>query len=331
MKVSAADGVARLRVKALQAEFRDQRAALVPEAVREQHGLLPVLRKVHQAVAAALVIGRADAVEVALHHDVAVLLVAGDGPAGELPLLVGHLPGLKLHAEASGAGHVEAELDGRDVARLVVGRGRDVRTHGHGRVEEARAVLDAGPRKRFGVVAGPHFVEVFHCAELHAAAARGAGLDQHIGIFGPNAFHDLIEALRIIDPEMRLFVLGQVLRPCIFDVAVGIPLDIVDIGREFHRIVEYREDEILHLRIAQIEKPLVAHTGYFAVARLHDPVGMFLGQFASGVHHLRLDPDTEFHPLLVGVFPVLLRQLKPIFPLYMHYSNHERSNEKSLL
>ena len=28
---------------------------------------------------------------------------------------------------------------------------------------------------------------------------------------------------------------------------------------------------------------------------------------------------------------ILLRQLKPIFPLYMHYSNHERSNEKSLL
>ena len=208
---------------------------------------------------------------------------------------------MQLHAQTSRAGDVEAELDGRDIAGLMVGRGRHVRPHDRRRIEKARPVLDARARKRFGVVAGPHFVEVFHCAELHAAAARGAGLDQHIGIFGPNAFHDLVEALRIIDPEMRLFVLGQVLRPCIFDVAVGIPLDIVDIGREFHRIVEYREDEILHLRIAQIEKPLVAHTGYFAVARLHDPVGMFLGQFASGVHHLRLDPDTEFHPLLVGV------------------------------
>lgn len=38
-----------------------------------------------------------------------------------------------------------------------------------------------------------------------------------------------------------------------------------------------------------------------------------------------------WHSRISLSFPVLLRQLKPIFPLYMHYSNHERSNEKSLL
>ena len=31
------------------------------------------------------------------------------------------------------------------------------------------------------------------------------------------------------------------------------------------------------------------------------PVRVFLEKFALGVYHLRLDPDTEFHPLLVGV------------------------------
>ena len=183
----------------------------------------------------------------------------------------------------------------------MVGHGRDVRTHGHGRVEEARAVLDAGPRKRFGVVAGPELVEIFERPVFHAAAARGAGLDQHVGVFGPDALHHAVESLRIVDPEARLLVGGQIGRTYVVGVAVGVPFDVVDLVRELHRVVEDLEDEILHRGIREVQQPLFAGFGRFALRRPHDPVGVLLGQFALGVDHFGLDPDAEFQPLAVGV------------------------------
>ena len=295
------DLVAGLRVESVKPELRNQRAALVEGAVGEQHGLFLVFRHVHHPVVARIVVRRADAVEVALHDDVAVSLVAFDGFAREGLLLGVHLLGLQLHAQTARAGHVEAEFDRRDVAGLVVGRGRDVRAHDRRRVEQAGAVLDAGARKRFGVVAGPHLVEILHGAVLHAAAARSAGLDQHVGIFGADALHDLVESLHIVDPEVRLPVFGQEFRSGVLRMAVGVPFDVVDVGRELHRVVEYREYEVLHLGVGQVQQPLVAHPGHFAVARPDDPVRMFLGQFALGVDHLRLDPDAEFQPFAVCV------------------------------
>ena len=183
----------------------------------------------------------------------------------------------------------------------MVGRGRDVRTHHDGGVEKARAVLDAGARKRLGVVARPHFVEILQGAVLHAAAARGAGLDQHVGVFGADAFHHLVEALRVVDPEARLLVGREVGRTHVVGVAVGVPLDVVDLVREFHRVVEDSEHEVLHLGVREVEQPLVAGRGRFALRRTDDPVGVLLGQLALGVDHLRFDPDAELQSLRVGV------------------------------
>lgn len=300
LRIHFAHGVPGVGIESPDAELRDG-AALVEQAVGEHHGPALVFRDIGQSVTAVLVVGRTDPVEVALHDDVAVLLVVGDGAAGLGALLFGHVLGLQLHAEASGARDVEPELERRGVARLEVGRHGDVRTHNERGEEEARAVLDAGARERFGVVARPHLVEVPERAVLHAPSARGAGLDEHVGVFGADALHHLVESLRVFDPEVRLFVGPLECGADAVRAAVGVPLDVVDVFREPHRVVEYPEDEVLHLGVREVQQPLAARQGRFAAGRADDPFGVLLGQLAAGADHLGFDPDAEFQPLVVGV------------------------------
>ena len=146
-------------------------AVLVAEAVGIDHGAGLVGRHVHQGVIVA-VVRRGEAVQVAVEDQVAVLVIGGDAALRQRPFARREVLGLQFQAQPAGAGHVEAELQGRDVAALVVGYGRDVGAHNERRVDEVRGVLDVSAAVAVGVVAGPDLVEIAQGAVIHASAAR---------------------------------------------------------------------------------------------------------------------------------------------------------------
>ena len=56
-------------------------------------------------------------------------------------------------------------------------------------------------------------------------------------------------------------------------MTIGTPFDIADVWGEFHGPIEYTENKVLDLGIAQIKQPLVAHGGYLTSRSLDNPVG----------------------------------------------------------
>ena len=105
----------------------------------------------------------------------------------------------------------------------------------------------------------------------------------------------------MIDIQILLF-LFQVGRIDIGDRAVAVPFEEGQIGILLHDLLHYTIDIILHGGIAEVEHQLIPIIIGLPVWQSDGPVGMLLKQFALGVHHLRFDPDTEFHPRLFGGF-----------------------------
>ena len=86
----------------------------------------------------------------------------------------------------------------------------------------------------------------------------------------------------------------------IADSHIRIPFDVVDVRILCHQVVHYLEHIVLNLRIGKVQHQLSASPSVnrLTLRSLQDPVRMFLVEFAKGVGHLRLNPDSEFYSLV---------------------------------
>ena len=207
---------------------------------------------------------------------------------------------MEFHAQSAGAGDVEAELQGRHVAGLMVRNGRHVGGHDAGGIDEVRRILDEHTREGVRIVAGPDLVEILQGAVVHPAAARRAALDDDVGILFTQEAHDVVDPLCILHEEAVL-LRAQVFAARIGHDPVAVPFDVVDLVRQLHRVVEDAVHEILHGRIAQIQHPLVPALVDLPARALDNPFRVSMGQVTLRIDHFRLDPDTELQPLVMGI------------------------------
>ena len=268
---------------------------VVLEFVAEEHRFALVLADEHLAAESFVLVGREQAVEVAQLHDGAYFLVEGDGLLGVVELLLVEVRGLHLHAQASRHRHVEAELQGDDAPRLVVGRSAHMLRHRHRREEVAGAPLDEEALLGVGVVAHPELVEVGQCAPVHASAAAGAELDDEVGIGLADALQGAPQPQMVVHEEVALAVRRQIAAAEVLHRHVAVPLDVVQRGVFLHQPVHDAHHEVLHLGVGEVEHQLCAAAplGELACGMGHHPVGMGLVEFTLAVGHLGLYPDAE--------------------------------------
>ena len=284
----------------------------------EEHSLVLSVCHVHERCHTLLVVGRLQTIKVAKLHDRTYALVVGDGFA--TLVLVGFAEHLRLylHAEASAHSHVGAILQGHGAGCLMVGSVRDVGCHGYGREEVAGSPLHIYALQGVGIVACPELVEVWQCAPVDTSAAGSAILYGQFGIFGADALQHLLKAAVIFDEEVALVVGCEILRTVVRDVHVGVPLDVVNLRILGHHVVDDGEHEVLHLRIAEVEHHLCAAASALevAVGSLYNPFGMLLEEFALGIGHLRLKPNTELYALLLGFGKQTLNAVRQLLLVY---------------
>ena len=96
-------------------------------------------------------------------------------------------------------------------------------------------------------------------------------------------------------------------------MAVAIPFDIINVVGQLHRAVKYTKNELLHLRIRQIQHPLAASGRKFSILGLHNPFGMLLRQTACLIHHFRLNPNSKFQTFLVGIIRNIVNTFRQFF------------------
>ena len=102
---------------------------------------------------------------------------------------------------------------------------------------------------------------------------------------------------------MALLIRRQILGAMVQDAHIGVPFDIIDLRVCCHQVVDDTEYEVLHLGIGEIKNDLCTATPQdnFPDWSFQYPFRMLLVQFTCRVGHFRLDPDTEFNTMLVGV------------------------------
>ncbi len=178
-----------------------------------------------------------------------------------------------------------------------------MRRHHLCREEIACAPLHIHTLQGVGIVAHPELVEVRHISPVGTSATRSAVLYNQVGILLTDTLAGLLITTMVFNEHVALTVHGEILRTMVCDVHVRIPLDIIEVGILLHEVVNDTEHEILHLGIAEVEHKLRAATSHqeFTSRHLNHPVGVLLIQFADAVGHLRLNPYTELHSVLLGI------------------------------
>ena len=163
---------------------------------------------------------------------------------------------MQLEAEAAGHGDVETVLDGRDAAGLVAGDRRDVAGHGVGGIELRLAPLDEDALPGVRVVGAPEFLSVGEEAVFRVGAARGAGLEDDLGIFLPKFGDELIDARGVVEPEIGALLAFKEVGTIVHEVRVGVPLDIRESGSGFEDGVDLIEDVFPDLGVGHVEDDL---------------------------------------------------------------------------
>ena len=181
--------------------------------------------------------------------------------------------------------------------------GTDVRSHGDGREEIGSTPLHVDALQGIGIIAYPEFIEIRQTSPVGASPTAGTSLDGQVRIFGTDALAYFFESAVIFDVHVALVVFGQIVRTMVHDTHVGIPFDVIDFRIASHQIIYYLENEILNLRIGQVEYYLCTTTPQyrFTLRRFQNPVRMFFVKFAGGIRHFRLNPDTEVDTMLFRI------------------------------
>ena len=138
------------------------------EFVPEEDGFVLLRGHVHQCGLTVGIIGRIQAVKVAVLHRLAYKFIVADGLPAEVFLLVAHVLGLYFHTQASAHRHIAAELQRGGSENGMIGYGGDVRCHGNGGIEVGCSPLHVDALQGIGVVAHPEFVEVRQQSVVYA-------------------------------------------------------------------------------------------------------------------------------------------------------------------
>ena len=175
-----------------------------------------------------------------------------------------------------------------------------MRAHGLGREELRQAPLNVDALVWVCIVRAPELGEVFQHLVVHSAATARAEHHRQLRILVVDASEYLVDAKDMVDVEIAL-VLLVIWRVDVGNHTVAIPLEVCHVWVLCHDAIHDAEHIILYLRVADVKHQLVAIV-ISVTLRLHDdPVWMLLEKFALWVHHLRLNPNSEFHTSLLGV------------------------------
>ena len=192
-------------------------------------------------------VGRDQAIHVAVEDDGLEAIVGLDGLLAELDLVVLEVAALDVEAQLAHARHIDAELD----ARLLVPSG-DVGALRLGGIDARETILDVETLDGVGVVAGPELGEVAQCLIVDAPATARAQHHGQVGVLGPDALEHAVQAAHIVDIEVLLLVL-EMGREDVGDGTVAIPLEEGYLRIGCHEPVDHAEHMVLHLRVAQVQ------------------------------------------------------------------------------
>ena len=108
-------------------------------------------------------------------------------------------------------------------------------------------------------------------------------------------------AAPVTDIKLLLLIL-EIMGENVGDRRVAVPFEVSHIRIVGQNRIDYVEHMVLHFRPVQVEHELIAEVICIAVRQRIGPVGVLLEELALGVYHLRLDPDSEFHPCIFSRF-----------------------------
>ena len=243
----------------------------------------------------------AQAQEAAPLEQLAALGVAGDLARDLGLLLVGHRRRVELVAERPEHRHGGPGEQRRDAAGLVVRHGRDVRGHRRQREGQRRAPLDRQPLR-------PR-----RCRRSSTPAARRRGARRRTArrrwrttrTGCPGSARQppvqLVHAEDVAVEELALAVGRDRRRPRLGDVAVHVPLDVVDRRAREHRRSARPRCGRRPRAAAKSSTSCCAALRPRAARDADRPVGMGAEQVAVRVDHLGLDPQAELEPQAVDV------------------------------
>lgn len=241
-------------------------------------------------------IRRNEAIEVAVEDRRLQSVVVPEGLLAKLQLVGGKVLDDDVESQFPHHGDIRTEFHGGRAIPV-----RHMGAHALHREEVGVAPLDEDTLQRVRVVAGPKLREMAQCSVIRTASASRAEHHRQVRIFGLDAFQDPVQPPHVIDPQVRLFVI-EICRVGIHDRTVAIPFEIGDAGIFCHQPVHDPEDEILNLRIAQVQNQLIPEIELFTVGIAQNPVPVLFVELAAGIDHLGFDPQTESDPLAFGRF-----------------------------
>ena len=190
--------------------------------------------------------------------------------------------------------------------------------HGVGRIEVRGTPLHVDTLEGIRVVAHPKLVEVGQDTVTGTSSSSAAGLNQHVGILGADAFEHFVQAAMVFNVYVRLFVLGQIGRAIVFQLHIGIPFDIGNLRMLAEQIVYDAEHEILNFGITYVEQHLCTAPSVLQGPSfdLQSPVGMLFEEFALAVYGFRLYPDAEFDAVPISRLDEVLKSVRQFLPVY---------------
>ena len=265
----------------------------------EEHDLLTVSRyKLPSRLVALARKRREQAVETAELHRRADLLVERDVAADLCLLRLAHARDVHLVAVAAHHRGEGARLHRRYAANLMVRRHGDMGTHRDGREDHARATLDGESADGICVIARPGLRHVVQDACIEAAAAARAALEQDVRMRLRDALENVVEAEHEARAHLTLAFWRQFSREGIRQMAVEVPLDVVN-RRGVENLADSVDEVVAHIGAREVEHELMAAEAHRIRRRPEHPVRMRAVEVRVDRHHLRFKPETELEAALV--------------------------------
>ena len=216
-----------------------------------------------------------------------------------LPFVIVRYPcDIQLIAECSHHSDMTPCLERRYPAHAVIGAVRNVRSEAGAGIAQGSAVLYFKPFYRVSVVGAPYLRRVIQHTCVKPRTAAGAVFKQQIGEIGEQPLLDLVNAEDVSVPYFALSFRGEYLVSDLAELAVHVPLDILDIRRGQY-LVHLLVDVVAHVFSGEVYDKLRTAGGARSAGDMYAPVGVRLVQLAVRRDHLRLEPDAEFQPQLV--------------------------------
>ena len=234
----------------------------------------------------------AQPVVIALPNQVLQFMEPGDLSPDGFFFLCRQSGGVQLIAEGARHGNGGPGADGGASSGLVVGRGGYVGTHGRHGIAEGGAVLDGQPGNGIGVVAAPDLGAVGQCPGIEPSTAAGAALKEYIGEFFRQPLHQVVVAQHEAVAYLPLPGSRKGTAVDIRQIAVKIPLDIVD-GILPQKPGQNLIQPVHHVRPAHVQHQLAAAHGGLAPGHRQRPVGVGTVEIRVLADHLRLHPQAH--------------------------------------